>query len=496
MAGICVSFSVAGAEDRSSGPVPNVLGDSGKDLVFTPVAPCRAIDTRAAGGRLTAGVSRDFDVAGTLSGQGGVADCLIPFGPATAVVINIVAVDPLGAGNLAAWTFGGAVPTASVINYRAGVNIANGLVLPICNPAGGSCAHDLTIQANVSDAHLVADVAGYFSGVTSLTVPWANVTGKPAGFADNIDNDTQYSAAAAGGLTLAGTQFSVATGGVNSAMILDGTIGNADVGASAAIAASKVAGTAAVLSFTGTEAFDTSTLVIDATSNSVGFGTTTPLSPLAVATSTEPLTASAQIGHGSGVRGLVLKRTANDTGYTNLTLLKSRGDVVTPAQGGDGVGQVLFNVVDGASSIRSAAEVRVDLNVLTTTDLETSMSFEVHDGTPSSALVERLRVTPSGITVTGAADATTVSATSVSTTANVTAGGDVIAGGGVFTGVIPPPGAVAGAGSALSYFIDSGCTSANRGEIRVFTLFTNYDALCACLRTGDTLSHNWICFTS
>jgi hypothetical protein len=258
VAGIWVSSSVAGAEDRSSGPVPNVLGDSGKDLVFTPVAPCRAIDTRAAGGRLTAGVARDFDVAGTLSGQGGAADCLIPFGPATAVVINIVAVDPLGAGNLAAWTFGGAVPTASVINYRAGVNIANGLVLPVCNPAGGSCAHDLTIQANVSDAHLVADVMGYFSGVTSLTVPWASVTGKPAGFADGTDNDllgsllcasgevakwngaawacsadagTTYSGGS--GITISGTTISVATLGITGSMLASGSVGAGKIGANA-----------------------------------------------------------------------------------------------------------------------------------------------------------------------------------------------------------------------------------------------------------------------
>ena len=47
------------------------------------------------------------------------------------------------------------------------------------------------------------------SSGTAGSIPWANVTGMPAGFADGIDNDTQYSAGT--GLTLSGTQFSLLT---------------------------------------------------------------------------------------------------------------------------------------------------------------------------------------------------------------------------------------------------------------------------------------------
>jgi hypothetical protein len=47
------------------------------------------------------------------------------------------------------------------------------------------------------------------------------------------DADTQYTAAATGGLTLAGSAFSIATGGVTSARILDGTIASADLAANA-----------------------------------------------------------------------------------------------------------------------------------------------------------------------------------------------------------------------------------------------------------------------
>jgi trimeric autotransporter adhesin len=72
----------------------------------------------------------------------------------------------------------------------------------------------------------------------SSTAPWTGVTGKPPGFADDVDNDTTYSAGA--GLTLAGTVFGLADLGVTTAKladnavtaskIADGAIGFADLG--------------------------------------------------------------------------------------------------------------------------------------------------------------------------------------------------------------------------------------------------------------------------
>jgi hypothetical protein len=212
-AALIASPAVLQAQDGSATAFPTAIGDSARDLVFTPVPRCRVIDTRVEGGRLAAGVPRHFDVAGTLAGQGGASDCRVPFGPATVVVLNLVAVQPLGAGTLTAWPFGGTMPTANVISFnarraaRAGINEANEVSLAICDPALSSCTYDLTLLANSGDTHLVADVAGYFSGVTGLTVPWTAVTGKPAGFDDGIDDDTRYSAGT--GLTQSGTVFSV-----------------------------------------------------------------------------------------------------------------------------------------------------------------------------------------------------------------------------------------------------------------------------------------------
>jgi hypothetical protein len=144
---------------------PAALGDAVADLVYTPVAPCRIIDTRVAGGALGATSARPFLVAGAdFTSQGGVAgSCGVPLGPATVAHVNIVAVAPAGGGNLRAWAYGQAEPNASIINYQSvtpNLNIANAVNVPLCS---GSCPYDLAIRANLNAVHIVADVLGYFS---------------------------------------------------------------------------------------------------------------------------------------------------------------------------------------------------------------------------------------------------------------------------------------------------------------------------------------------
>jgi hypothetical protein len=152
------------------------LGDSSSQLVYTPVPPCRIIDTRAAGagGPLVPGAVRDFRVSGpgSLASQGGsAAGCAVPFGPATAAVINFVAVGPAGAGNLRAWAYATpppAPPAASILNYTTvsgapALNVANGIVVPLCDSTQTACSNlDLRVRADASATHLVADVMGYY----------------------------------------------------------------------------------------------------------------------------------------------------------------------------------------------------------------------------------------------------------------------------------------------------------------------------------------------
>jgi hypothetical protein len=149
----------------------NAVGDARSDLLFVPIAPCRVIDTRNAGGLLAANTRRDFEIAGTANfeGQGGKSGgCGIPLGAtspvAPAVMINLIAVSAQGPGNLRAWEFGTALPLASVINYeKLGTffNIANGIILPIAGVS--TLEKDLSVRADAAGTHLVADVTGYFT---------------------------------------------------------------------------------------------------------------------------------------------------------------------------------------------------------------------------------------------------------------------------------------------------------------------------------------------
>jgi hypothetical protein len=137
---------------------------------FYPVLPCRIADTRKIAtqnlpiGSPTAFVVNTGGLAYNYSSQGGSASgCGIP-NDAKAVFFNFVAVNPTSSGFLQAWPFGTAIPTASVLNYAAipNFNIANGIILPVCNPSTAVCSKDLNVQANQSSVQLVIDAVGYF----------------------------------------------------------------------------------------------------------------------------------------------------------------------------------------------------------------------------------------------------------------------------------------------------------------------------------------------
>lgn len=161
------------AGDETS-PLLSALGDSSADLVYTPVTPCRVFDTRfSAAGVLAAGTQQNFLVAGSTGfpAQGGTnGGCGVPLGTATSVILNFAAVTPAGAGNLRAWAVASpqpAAPLAAVMNFSPALAaLANGVAVPICDPAATSCAAgDLRLQADASSVHVVGDVVGYFAKV-------------------------------------------------------------------------------------------------------------------------------------------------------------------------------------------------------------------------------------------------------------------------------------------------------------------------------------------
>jgi hypothetical protein len=136
-------------------------------LLFTPITPCRIVDTRTGGGVLTSGVPRAVTVSAggptfNYSGQGGnSAGCGLPT-DAKSVFFNFTVVAPTASGFFQAWPVGTAIPNASISNFASvsGLNIANGIAVPVCT---SSCTGgDLNIQVTQADAQLVIDVVGYF----------------------------------------------------------------------------------------------------------------------------------------------------------------------------------------------------------------------------------------------------------------------------------------------------------------------------------------------
>lgn len=138
-------------------------GFTSADLVYTPVSPCRIVDTRP-GSPFGANTTRSFFVTGTggFEAQGGNAGgCGIPE-LATAVMVNITAVDAPDKGFMRAWPFGDSPPNATVMNFGTGINVSNGIALPICDASATTCTHDVTMKVFNETIELVVDVVGFF----------------------------------------------------------------------------------------------------------------------------------------------------------------------------------------------------------------------------------------------------------------------------------------------------------------------------------------------
>lgn len=187
--------------DKAGTPeAPGDLGDIAADLVYTPMTPCRIVDTRlAAAGAIIGNTTRTFDMDGTnFSTQGGFGgSCGIPSGVARAVVMTITVTQPVAAGYFTAWAFG-PQPFISVLNYEAGATIANTTIVPVAPSAGA----DFSLYS-FATAHAVIDVMGYFAApiATALDCTTVNsaVTAVPTNAWTAIDANCPADRTATGG---------------------------------------------------------------------------------------------------------------------------------------------------------------------------------------------------------------------------------------------------------------------------------------------------------
>lgn len=107
------------------------LGDLNEDLLYTPVTPCKIVDTRnTSQGMIDASSVRSFYVYGadgTIGAQGGNASgCPSSLGESYAVHISVAAVDPTDKGNLKAFPYDASGTAGLTVNFASiGTNLNN-----------------------------------------------------------------------------------------------------------------------------------------------------------------------------------------------------------------------------------------------------------------------------------------------------------------------------------------------------------------------------------
>ncbi|MCB0977896.1 MAG: CAP domain-containing protein [Acidimicrobiales bacterium] len=142
--------------------VQGYFSTTGPGARYVPITPCRLVDTRSAGGALSAGGQRSYRVTGNGSefvAQGGRANgCGVPTG-ASAIEASVTAVSPTRAnGFVRIWPAGEPVPGATFLNYTRGQSTTNTGAVGLA-PAGTS---QLSLRNFGGSSNIVIDVQGYY----------------------------------------------------------------------------------------------------------------------------------------------------------------------------------------------------------------------------------------------------------------------------------------------------------------------------------------------
>ena len=145
------------------------LGDTTDDLVYTPVVPCRIVDTRLTGsGAFQPSTQRDWVAfsPGGFAAQGGSAtNCGIPVRP-VAVMFNPTLANTVGGPEFVTfWPSGQTRPLAASVNWWGpGAQPANAQIVPLCT--GGGCTADFSAFSS-GQTQVIIDIVGYFNRPTN-----------------------------------------------------------------------------------------------------------------------------------------------------------------------------------------------------------------------------------------------------------------------------------------------------------------------------------------
>lgn len=121
--------------------------------LFTPITPCRVLDTRLTGGIVAAGETRVLKPTG----------CDLP-NNVVAYVLNVTVIPSTFLAFLTVWPTGKPQPVASTLNALQGGVVANAAIV------GAGTNSSINLFAS-HETHIVVDVNGYFTNA-SLQGEW------------------------------------------------------------------------------------------------------------------------------------------------------------------------------------------------------------------------------------------------------------------------------------------------------------------------------------
>ncbi len=131
-----------------TGYVPD--GDASTPGALVPVSPARLADSRI-GLQIAGAVPARSTVGVQVTGKGGV-----PSVGVGAAVLTVIAANPAAAGYLTVWPSGNGLTDTSVLNFQAGQNICNTVVVPV-----GADGRIQIFNGAPATVQLIVDVTGY-----------------------------------------------------------------------------------------------------------------------------------------------------------------------------------------------------------------------------------------------------------------------------------------------------------------------------------------------
>jgi hypothetical protein len=139
--------------------------EAGGPFRYTTITPCRLVDTRNPNGPY-GGPALSNNGQRTFLAQG---SCGVPVG-ASAISINLTAVDPTVAGHLTPFPNGIGVPNVSALNFIAGQTVPNGAIVPLgdASTPGGDLVIRAGFAALPASVHVLVDITGYFAASAPL----------------------------------------------------------------------------------------------------------------------------------------------------------------------------------------------------------------------------------------------------------------------------------------------------------------------------------------